>query len=158
MNKLKNVQKMNKSKKMRNFFFQKKGAPHFYPQLRELRYLRDPIFDCGILQMWNVQAKFGETKKGPPLTLCSHPIPTCEVYLISNSRIAFKKETQKQERRARREACDLAKQAYRIRGSLEQKRDTFCSPSLDWCLPSPSTIKQEENESLSWILVRQRTC
>ena len=60
--------------------------------------------------------------------------------------MVLKKETQKRERCARREAWDFAKQAYRIRGSLEQNRATFFSPSLDWCLPAPSTIKQEERE------------
>ena len=39
-------------------------------------------------------------------------------------------------------------QVYKIRGRLERKKSTFLSPSLDWCMPAPSTIASEEEESV----------
>ena len=50
-------------------------------------------------------------------------------------------ETERQERDAREAAWKMARCILKLK---EKRTTTFFSPSEDWCLPSPSTIKTEE--------------
>ena len=52
-------------------------------------------------------------------------------------------ETEWQERRAREAAWRLAKNILKLK---EKDKTTFFSPSENWCLPAPSTLKPEERE------------
>ena len=52
-------------------------------------------------------------------------------------------ETEWQERCAREAAWRLAKNIPKLK---EKHKTTFFSPSVNWCLPAPSTIKPEERE------------
>ena len=52
-------------------------------------------------------------------------------------------ETEWQERCAREAAWKLAKNFLKFK---EHQRATFFSPSENWCLPAPSTLKPEERE------------
>ena len=52
-------------------------------------------------------------------------------------------ETERQERCAREAAWRLAKNILKLK---EKDKTVFFSPSENWCLPSPSTIKPEERE------------
>ena len=51
--------------------------------------------------------------------------------------------TEWQERCAREAAWRLAKNILKLK---EKQKSTFFSPSENWCLPAPSTIKPEESE------------
>ena len=52
-------------------------------------------------------------------------------------------ETLRQERCARRDAWELTKSFHKLN---KKHKATFFSPSLDWCLPTPSTIKPKATE------------
>ena len=52
-------------------------------------------------------------------------------------------ETARQERDAREAAWKMASGILKLQ---EKHKTTFFSPSENWCLPSPSTIKPEERE------------
>ena len=52
-------------------------------------------------------------------------------------------ETERQERDAREAAWKMARCILKLK---EKHKTTFFSPSENWCLPSPSTIKPEERE------------
>ena len=52
-------------------------------------------------------------------------------------------ETERQERYAREAAWKMARSILKLK---EKYKTTFFSPSENWCLPSPSTIKPEERE------------
>ena len=52
-------------------------------------------------------------------------------------------ETERQERYAREAALKVARCILKLK---EKHKTTFFSPSENWCLPSPSTIKPEERE------------
>ena len=52
-------------------------------------------------------------------------------------------ETERQERDAREVAWRLAKSILKLK---EKNKAAISSPSENWCLPSPSTIKPEERE------------
>ena len=52
-------------------------------------------------------------------------------------------ETERQERGAREAAWKLAKRVFKFK---EKHRTTFFSPSENWCLPAPSTIKPEDRD------------
>ena len=52
-------------------------------------------------------------------------------------------ETERQERYAREAAWKMARCILKLK---EKHKTTFFSPSENWCLPSPSTIKPEERE------------
>ena len=54
-------------------------------------------------------------------------------------------ETEWQEHWARKAAWKLAKKILKLK---EEHKSTFFSPTEKWCLPSPSTIKLEERESI----------
>ena len=54
-------------------------------------------------------------------------------------------ETEWQERCAREAAWKLAKNILKFK---EQNTTAFLSPSENWCLPAPSTLKPEERELL----------
>ena len=54
-----------------------------------------------------------------------------------------KEETERQERDAREAAWKMARCILNLK---EKHKTTFFSPSENWCLPSPSTIKPEERE------------
>ena len=61
-----------------------------------------------------------------------------------NLRIGLpKEETERQERDAREAAWKMARCILNLK---EKHKTTFFSPSENWCLPSPSTIKPEERE------------
>ena len=51
--------------------------------------------------------------------------------------------TQKQERCARRNAWDLAKDVYKLK---REAKDTFYSPAEAWVMPAPSSKNLEERE------------
>ena len=52
-------------------------------------------------------------------------------------------ETEWQERCAREAAWKLAKKIQKLK---EEDKTAFFSPSENWCLPAPSTLKPEERE------------
>ena len=52
-------------------------------------------------------------------------------------------ETEWQEQGAREAAWKPAKSVFKLK---EHERATFFSPSENWCLPAPSTLKPEESE------------
>ena len=52
-------------------------------------------------------------------------------------------ETARQGRCARGDAWKLAKKIFKL---LEEDRTSFFSPTDEWSLPAPSTIKSEERE------------
>ena len=52
-------------------------------------------------------------------------------------------ETLQQERCARRDAWDLAKDVYKLK---KEAKETLYSPAEDWVLPAPSSTKLEERE------------
>ena len=54
-------------------------------------------------------------------------------------------ETEWQEQGAREAAWKLAKSVLKLK---EKDKTTFFSPSENWCLPAPSTLKPEERESV----------
>ena len=52
-------------------------------------------------------------------------------------------ETERQERCARGDVWELARQNYKLK---ERKKATFFSPTDEWILPAASTIKREDRE------------
>ena len=46
----------------------------------------------------------------------------------------------------RREAWEMAKQVQTMLGTLEQNKNTFFSPLLDWCMSARSKIQPKERE------------
>ena len=62
---------------------------------------------------------------------------------VPKSEDRSQEETEWQEQGAREAAWKLAKSVLKLK---EQERATFFSPSENWCLPAPSTLKPEERE------------
>ena len=82
-------------------------------------------------------------KKGPPLGKYKSNLDISEVFTLSNSRIGFHDETERQERCAQSEAWDLAKHLYKLKAN---DNATFFSPAEKWVLPSASAREPEETE------------
>ena len=63
--------------------------------------------------------------------------------MLQNLRIGLKKRRKGKKRYAREAAWKMARCILKLK---EKHKTTFFSPSKNWCLPSPSTIKPEERE------------
>ena len=89
------------------------------------------------------ELKHAETDQNPSLRLIYQGEPHQRSPNAPQIKDQSQEETEWQEQGAREAAWNLAKN---VLNSKEQERTTFFSPSENWCLPAPFTLKPEERE------------
>ena len=74
------------------------------------------------------------------------PHPHERSFFVSTFEDRTQEDTLAEEQWARGEAWRLGQKVQKLKGDLDQSRETFFSPSEVCCLPAPSSIKLEERE------------
>ena len=97
-------------------------------------------------------------RKCPSLNVIQPSYPREESFFAPKFEDRSQEETHRQDRWPRREAWDLVKQVYEVRGIFDQNEAMFFSRSLDRCMPAPSMIKLEEREFVVDSSGLQRIC
>ena len=96
--------------------------------------------------MLNLCQMLYSPERKPSLGVIQPTLPDERSFFAPNFEVRTLEDTLAKEWWARREAWEWAKDVCKLKGSLDQNRATFFSPSHMWCLHAPSSSTPEETE------------